>query len=134
MPVLYTLGSLDLLRLPLITLFCSLKYPGDAILKAYDLARELRDKNNPVICGFHTPVEKDMLDILHKGDGSVVIYPTRGIQEMRISPKYRNYIKNDQLLVLSLFGDKQNRQTSQLAQNRNRLVAALADVIKVIHC
>ena len=77
LPALHTLGNLDLLRLPLTALFCSRKCPGDAILKAYDLAQELREKEIPVIGGFHTPVEKDMLEILLRGKGPVVICPAR---------------------------------------------------------
>jgi len=50
-------------------------------LKAYDLARELREKKTPVISGFHTPVEKDMLEILLKGKGPNVICPARGWRE-----------------------------------------------------
>lgn len=42
LPGLYMLGNLNILRLPLTALFCSPTCPGDAILKAYDLARELR--------------------------------------------------------------------------------------------
>ena len=40
---------------------------------ANDLARELRDQETPVISGFHTPGEKDILEISLKGNGPVVI-------------------------------------------------------------
>ena len=49
LPALHMLGNLDLLRLPLTTLFCSRKCPGDAILKAFDLARERVQKTFTVI-------------------------------------------------------------------------------------
>lgn len=65
-PELTCVGDIHLLYHPLLALFCSQKCPGDAILKAYDLAQELREKETPVIGGFHTPVEKDMLEILLK--------------------------------------------------------------------
>jgi hypothetical protein len=66
-------GNVDLLELSLTALFCSRKCPGDAILKAYDLVRELLDQETPVISGFHTPIEKDRSDILLKGNGLIVI-------------------------------------------------------------
>lgn len=40
LPALHTFGNINLLRLSLTALFCSRKCHGDAILKAYDLARE----------------------------------------------------------------------------------------------
>jgi predicted Rossmann fold nucleotide-binding protein DprA/Smf involved in DNA uptake len=67
LPALHALGNCGLLRLPLTAVFCSQKCPGDAILKAYDLARELRVKGTPLIGGFHTPAEKFMRKILFKG-------------------------------------------------------------------
>jgi hypothetical protein len=33
-------------------------------LKTYDLARDLRDADVPVIGGFHTPMEKECLRLL----------------------------------------------------------------------
>ena len=54
LPVLYCIGNMDLFDLPLNALFCSRKCPGDAILKAYDLARDQRENETPVISGFHT--------------------------------------------------------------------------------
>ena len=84
LPALHTLGNLNLLRLPLTALFCSRKCPGDAILKAYDMARDLREKETPVISGLHTPVERDMLKILLKGKGPIVACPARGLERMWI--------------------------------------------------
>jgi predicted Rossmann fold nucleotide-binding protein DprA/Smf involved in DNA uptake len=80
LPALYTLGNLNLLCLPLTALFCSCKCPGDAILKDYDLARDLHEKEVPVISGLLTPVEKDLLEILLKGKGSVIASPARGLE------------------------------------------------------
>jgi len=60
-------------------LFCSRKYPGNLILKAYDLARSLRDAGTTVISGFHTPVEKECLRILLRGAQPLIICPARSI-------------------------------------------------------
>lgn len=65
LPPLYRIGKLDLLHLPLTAVFCSLKCPGDTILKAYDLVRKLLEKEIRVFSGFHTPA-KDMLELLLK--------------------------------------------------------------------
>jgi predicted Rossmann fold nucleotide-binding protein DprA/Smf involved in DNA uptake len=55
LPVLHYFGNPELLQRPLTAIFCSRKCPGDAVLKAYDLACGLRDNETPVISGFHTP-------------------------------------------------------------------------------
>jgi len=126
LPFLFSSGNIDLLQLPLTALFCSRKCPGDAILKAYDLARELREKETPVISGFHTPVEKDMLEILLKGKGPIVICPARGLGGMRIAPAVNEGVKQGRILFISIASQQEKRITQELAEERNFLVAALA--------
>lgn len=48
------IGGRAILRLPLIAFFCSNHYPGDIILKSYDLARVMRDAGVPVIAAHPT--------------------------------------------------------------------------------
>lgn len=133
LPVLTALGNLELLRMPLTALFCSRKCPGDAILKAYDLACELREKKTPVIGGFHTPVEKDMLDILLKGEGPIVICPARGLEGMRISKSWNRALQQKRLLLLSMFDESINRVTKETAHKRNLMVACLVNERFFIH-
>lgn len=133
LPALHALGNLDLLRLPLTALFCSRKCPGDAILKAYDRARDLREKGTPVIGGFHTPVEKDMLEILLKGKGPIVICPARGLEGMRIPKAWSSAIEQGRLLLVSIFDQRISRVTKESAHQRNLLVFALASDWVFIH-
>ncbi|HAD06927.1 MAG TPA: DNA-binding protein [Anaerolineaceae bacterium] len=133
LPALHTLGNPDLLRLPLTALFCSRKCPGDAILKAYDLARELREKEIPVISGFHTPVEKDMLEILLKGKDPIVICLARRLEGMRIPKGWSQSVQQGHLLLVSMFDQKTHRVTKEAARQRNLLVAALASKCEFIH-
>src|ERR1700730_13094746 len=60
------LGNADLLGESAIALFCSVKCPGSLILKTYDLAQKLRETNATVISGFHSPVERECLNVLCK--------------------------------------------------------------------
>ena len=57
-------GNADVLKGEKVALFCSARCAGDLILKAYDLAKKLRDDGVTVISGFHSPVEKECLRIL----------------------------------------------------------------------
>lgn len=133
LPVLHYIGNKELVNWPLVALFCSRKCPGDAILKAYDMARELRGKETPVIGGFHTPVEKDMLEILLKGKGPIVICPARGLEGMRLSPSVNRAIAEGRLLLLSMFTEKEKRIIKENCEARNNLVAALAYKVIFIH-
>ncbi len=127
------IGTLDILEQPLLALFSSVKCPGDMILKTYDLATELRDAGVPVIGGFHSPMERDCLDILLDGHQPVVICPARGIHKMRIRKEWREPLDQGRLLVLSPFGPAQNRVSINLAKQRNLFVAALASTIFIAH-
>ena len=61
------LGNVGLLRNRKVALFCSAHTPGDAILRAHDAARRMRDEGVTVISGFHSPIEKECLRILLRG-------------------------------------------------------------------
>jgi hypothetical protein len=58
-PTLQILGNRRILQTQPLALFCSIRCPGDVILKTYDLARALRDAEIPVIGGFHFPMERN---------------------------------------------------------------------------
>jgi hypothetical protein len=61
------IGALEILSQPLLGYFCSSRCPGSVILRAYDLARELRDNRIPIISGFHSPIERKCLHLLLRG-------------------------------------------------------------------
>ena len=69
---------------PNISLFCSVRCPGDKILSAYDSARRLRDEAVTVISGFHSPVEKECLRILLRGKQPIIICLARAMEKIRI--------------------------------------------------
>ena len=121
-----TVGNPDILQRKLLALFCSVKCPGSLVLQAYDLAQALREAGIPVIGGFHTPVEKECLDLLLRGRQPLVICPARGLARMRIPSAWRAPLAEGRLLVISPFGEKQRRVTAVLAAQRNAFVAACA--------
>ena len=122
-----------LLEPSLTVLFCSVRCPGDLILKTYDLARLLRDAGVPVIAGFQSPMEKDCLEILLRGKPPVVVCPARGVGRMRVPRAWRAPIEDGRLLIVSPFDDSQRRVTAKLARERNEFVAQLARILLFIH-
>ena len=125
-PYVWNIGNLDILNRNLLGFFCSVKCPGDIILKTYDLARSFRDAGIPVISGFHSPIEKDVFTFLLSGSQPLVVCPARSIGNMRIPNAWKEAIDNGRLLVLSPFKKKHKRVTASLSEQRNRMVAMLA--------
>jgi len=130
---LYVLGDVSLLRCELLAFFCSVRCPGALVLQAYDMARALREAGAAVVGGFHTPMERDCLDILLRGGQPVVVCPARGLERMRLSGAQRAAVREGRLLLVSPFGASVRRPTAETAAQRNRLVLALAGGVFVAH-
>ena len=126
-------GNLGILDRPLIGFFCSVRCPGDAILKTYDLARMLRETDVTIVGGFQSPMEKECLDLLLRGSASLVICPARGLGRMRILKSWKKPLAEGRLLILSFFDDSIRRPTTAIAAQRNAYIAVLADRILIAH-
>ena len=119
-------GDVRILDATLTGFFCSIRCPGEIILKIYDLARELRSTDMTLIGGFHSPMEKEFLDLLLRGMARVVVCPARSIEDMRVPREWGPAIAEGRMLVLSAFGRSDRRPTAALAAQRNEFVATLA--------
>ena len=133
LPKIKSMGNLSLLDEPLTALFCSNRCPGDLILKTYDLARAMRDAGVPIIGGFQTPMERECLRLLLRGEQPIVVCPARGIDSMRIPRDWRSALDAGRLLLLSPFPATVRRPTTELAAQRNDLVASLASRVFIAH-
>ena len=133
-PTFWARGDIDLLNQSLLGFFCSNKCSGDAILRTYDLARELRDSGVAVISGFHSTMEKECLDLLIRGKQPIVICPARSVANLKRIPKeWQAGIEGGRILLVSPFPEKHSQPTKELAETRNRFVAAFADRIFIAH-
>ena len=126
-------GDLGVLNKRLIGFFCSVRCPGDIILKTYDFARVLRETDVTIVGGFQSPMEKEFLDLLLRGSASVVVCPARGLGNMRIPKGWKKPLDEGRLLLLSFFDDNIRRPTTTIAARRNACVAALADRLLIAH-
>ena len=132
-PSLWAIGDARLLSRPLLGVLCSTRCPGQVILRTYYLARALRDAGVPVVAGFHSPMEKECLELLLRGTQPVIICPARSIDRMRVPASWRAGIEAQRVLVVSPFTAVDRRVTSDLAEERNNLVSALAYEVVVLH-
>ena len=117
----------------LLALFCSAKAPASIILQVHDLAQRWRTDEVTIISGFHSPVERECLEVLLRGPGAVIVCPARGLDRMRLKREYREPMAAGRLLLMSPFGEKVRRMTAATALTRNRFVAALADTVLIAH-
>lgn len=131
--ILQVIGPLTILAARRTALFCSIRAPGDAIIRALDAARIMRDAGVTVISGFQSPVEKECLRILLRGKQPIIICPARAIEALRISSECRTAFDAGRLLFLSPFTKLPKRVTKDSASHRNKVVAALADDAYVAH-
>jgi predicted Rossmann fold nucleotide-binding protein DprA/Smf involved in DNA uptake len=130
---LHAVGPINLLALRKTALFCSSRVPGDVILRAHDTARQLRDDGITVISGFHSPIEKECLNILLRGKQPILICLARAMGKIRLPSAWRAALGSGRLLILSPFEKRPPRPTVESARQRNELVAALANDVLIIH-
>jgi predicted Rossmann fold nucleotide-binding protein DprA/Smf involved in DNA uptake len=127
------IGNPSLLDGRLLAFICSSRCPGNVILDVYDLARELRNAAVTVIGGFHSPMERECLELLMRGTQPIIICPARSLQTMRIAKAWHEAMESGRLLLLSPFPPSQRTVTADSATRRNRFVAQIADEILVAH-
>ncbi len=120
-------GDVNSLFLPLTAFLCSKETPGGTILKAFDQAAAWRDAGCCIISGFHSPLERQCLDILLRGQQPIVMVLARSMPKLRLPPAQRKALEAGRLTVLSPFAAGEARATAALARQRNRVVAALAE-------
>jgi hypothetical protein len=93
----------------------------------------MRDEGVTVVSGFHSPIERECLKILLRGNQPIVICPARAIDSMRVPKDCRAAFETGRILVLSPFVLQPKRVTSASALRRNEFVAALANAAYVAH-
>ena len=124
-----TLGDINLLQNKSLAIFSSSKCPGKIILQTYDMMKNIRAAGITVISGFHSPMERECLNILLNGKPRIIVCPARGIEGMRIKAELKTPLDEGRLLLLSPFNEVVKRITSEMALVRNRFIAALSDSI-----
>ncbi|ETW92304.1 MAG: hypothetical protein ETSY1_44235 [Candidatus Entotheonella factor] len=130
---LWAIGNLKILDRRLVGFFCSMQCPGNIILKTYDLVMGLRDAGIPIVSGFQSPMEKECLDLLLRGQQSIVICPARSLQNLQLPSTWRHALHQKRLLIVSPFEKRHRRATAELAERRNRLVASFASEVFVAY-
>ena len=125
-------GNTDILSLNKTVFLCSRSYPAKAVLRIYDWAKTMRDSGQCVVSSFHSRLERDVLDILLRGEQPLILVVARGLPK-HYNPDIRKAIDNERLLVLSPFPETVKQITTETAQKRNEFILSIADSIVVGH-
>ena len=121
----WVLGDSSLLFGELTGFFCSRSYPARAVLPSLDWARDARERGLRVMSGFHSALERDVLEILLDGGAPAVMALARGIPS-RSRPDVRRGLEAGVLTLASPFPAEVRRPTAETAAARNRLILSLA--------
>ena len=97
-----TAGDVGLFSLHKTAFLCSRQCPAAAALKIYEWARQMREKKACVISGFHTPMEKDVREILSAGNSPQIWVCARALP-LRPSAPVQKSLKEGELLIVSPF-------------------------------
>lgn len=124
----FAIGNLEILSDEKTAFFCSSKVSGAAILKIFERANLWRKQQTTIIGGFHSPLEKEVLETLFRGKGRIIICPARSLEQMRLPNEWNIALDENRLLILSPFSDI-SRVSKKTAEKRNDFVAQIADRI-----
>jgi predicted Rossmann fold nucleotide-binding protein DprA/Smf involved in DNA uptake len=126
-------GNIELLNYSLLAIFSSAKCPANLILNAHDYAKEIRGGEMGVISGFHSPAEREVLEVLLKGKCPIVVVLGRRLKGARIPAAWKGEIEKDRMLVISPFKEYQKYVTKEMSMQRNDLAARIAGRVLIVH-
>lgn len=124
--VLHTLGNRELLHLHKIAFLCSRNCPAAVSRKARDWAIAQRESGACVISGFHSRIEKDVLDHLLPGTQPVIVALARGIMKSP-PPEFCDPLAVGRLLIVTRYAESVTHPCEQSCFHRNRLMMELAE-------
>lgn len=126
-------GNARLLQTRRLAFLCSRACPGSIIVQALDVARALRETPWTIVSGFQSPTEQECLEILLRSERPVIACPARSVEGMRIPAAWKAGIAAGRMLITSPFQKTVRRATAATAEERNRFVVSLADVVLIPH-
>jgi hypothetical protein len=115
------LGNAALMELPKTAFLSSRKVRPDAVLRCYDWAAKMRDEGRCVIGGFQSPLERDVLKFLFRGESPIVMVLARAMWRT-VPTEYRDAVNVGRMLVVSPFSQRVIRVSIATAAVRNEYV------------
>ena len=123
-------GNNDILKEKAIGFLSSRKCPAEVVLKSYEWAKKQREIGSCIICGNHSQIEKDVFEILLKGNQPLILVLPRGLKS-RWPKEWLEGIDKNRLLIISPFPKEVKRVTRETAIEKNRTIIELSKEIVV---
>lgn len=121
------LGNKELLKQKKVGFLASRKISSLSILPTLDWATEVsKREDNAIVSGFHSKMERNVLEILLKGQCGIIIVLARGMYR-KLPKQYEEAMSQNRLLIISNEKDNVKRVSEQTAHKRNEYVREIAD-------
>lgn len=121
------LGNTELLKQNKVGFLASRKISSLSILPTLDWATEISKREEiAVVSGFHSKMERNVLEILLKGQCGIIIVLARGMYR-KLPIQYEEAMSQKRLLIISNEKDNVKRVSEQTAHKRNEYVKSISD-------
>lgn len=121
------LGNTELLKQNKVGFLASRKISSLSILPTLDWATEIsKREDTAIVSGFHSKMERNVLEILLKGQCGIIIVLARGMYS-KLPKQYEEAMSQNRLLIISNEKDNVKRVSEQTAHKRNEYVREIAD-------
>lgn len=122
-----TLGNISLLDRKKIGYFASSKIASLSVLPTLDWASGMAQHEDvAIVSGFHSKMEREVLDFLLRGKCGIVCVLARSIYK-KIPDKFREAYNSGRVLFIAPFKTSATRTSRHLCQQRNAYVASISD-------
>ncbi len=130
-PAVFYEGNLDILKdYPVIGVLASGKAPGPVVWESYQVFYALRDEGITLAGGWHSPLEKGILDALVEGSVNVALFLAKGLKASGFQRRFRIFDKASRGLMITPFSDDVTRiMGTEATRLRNEFLAASSDVL-----
>lgn len=122
-----TLGNISLLNFKKIGYFASSKIATLSVLPTLDWAAEMAQREDvAIVSGFHSKMEREILDFLLRGKCGIVCVLARSIYK-KIPDKFREAYISGRILFIAPFKTAATMTSRHLCEKRNEYVASISD-------
>lgn len=121
------LGNKELLKQKKVGFLASRNISSLSILPILDWATGVSKREDiAVVSGFHSKMERNVLEILLKGQCGIIIVLARGMYR-KLPIQYEEAMSQKRLLIISNEKDNVKRVSEQTAHKRNEYIREIAD-------
>ena len=121
------LGNKVLLKQKKVGFLASRKISSLSILPTLDWATEVSKREDyAIVSGFHSKMERNVLEILLKGQCGIIVVLARGWYR-KLPKQYEEAMSQNRLLIISNEKNNVKRVSEHTAHKRNEFVREIAD-------